>query len=76
MGLIRFDFHLHPPLSRSLSTSCQPNHSLNLKIDGGLFDFLLSQRAQREQSSLAGRHEGRDRASRYSRRHVGVKCSR
>jgi len=35
VGLIRFDFHLHPPLSRS--TSCQPNHSLNLKIDGGLF---------------------------------------
>lgn len=42
VGLIRFDFHLYPPLPQSLplSTSCQPNHSLNLKIDGGPFDFF------------------------------------
>lgn len=44
-----------PSASLSLSTCCQPNHSLNLKIDGGLFDFLFSRRAQRENSSAAGR---------------------
>lgn len=65
VGLIRFDFHLYPPLPLPLSpsTSCQPNHSLNLKIDGGLFDFLLSRRAQREQSSMAGRQAGKQRQS-------------
>lgn len=63
VGLIRFDFHLYPPLPlpRSVSTSCQPNHSLNLKIDGGLFDFLLSRRAQKENSLLAGRQAWRQR---------------
>lgn len=74
VGLIRFDFHLYPPLPlpRSLSTCCQPNHSLNLKIDGGLFDFLFSRRAQRENSSSAGRQAGTagsgggGRTSRYS----------
>lgn len=53
VDLIRFDFHLYPPLPLfcSPSTSRQPNHSLNLKIDGGLYDFLISTGVQREQSS-------------------------
>ena len=58
VGLIRFDFHLHPllPLPRTLSRLAVSLITLlNLKIDGGLFDFLLSRRTQRENSSLAGR---------------------